>query len=199
MSNKLKLLLIYTIVPIFILWLIGLFLFVSLIPKNDNSYKTNDIKNIIALTGGSKRISTAIDIFLESKDSELLISGVGKNIDLNKIANKYGYDKLDSNRITLGHIATNTELNAMEVSAWMNLNNIDEAILVTSNYHFPRALYEIKSIAKDKKITAYPVFPESIDKNKWWYDYQTAKFFISEYNKYIVSHIRVYLLYNSSK
>ena len=72
----------------------------------------------------------------------------------------------------------NTFSNAKESLKWVKSENIDSFILLTNNYHMPRAMLEFKNVFNDFEIKPYVL----IDKdNKSINQFIN---FISEYVKY---------------
>ncbi len=183
------------------LFLISLLLIVLVIDysffyKKIFNYKNNlnFNNNFIVLTGGDNRVKKSLKIFfqIENKNKNLFISGVGKgfnNKTLRKLTQKNpNYNKIIDCCIQIEGISRNTFSNAVESLKWVKSKKINSFVLLTNNYHMPRAMLEFKSIFKDIKITPY-VF---IDENKIWW--KTKVNFISEYFKYKLTYLRINLL-----
>ena len=157
-----------------------------------NDLKSNN--NFIVLTGGNNRVKKSLEIFfqIKSENKNLFISGVGKGFNkrtLKKLAQKYSnYNKIIDCCIEIEGISRNTFSNAVESLKWIKSKKINSFVLLTSNYHMPRAMLEFKSIFNDIKITPY-VF---IDENKIWW--KTKINYISEYFKYKLTYLRINLL-----
>ncbi len=183
------------------LFLISLVLIVLVIDysffyKKIFNYKNNlnFNNNFIVLTGGNNRVKKSLNIFfqLENKNKNLFISGVGKGFNkktLKKITQRNpNYNKIIDCCIQIEGISRNTFSNAVESLKWVKSKKINSFVLLTNNYHMPRAMLEFKSIFKDIKITPY-VF---IDENKIWW--KTIINYISEYFKYNLTYLRINLL-----
>ena len=158
--------------------------------KNHLSYN----ENFIVLTGGNNRVKKSLQIFFEikSKNKNLFISGVGKGFN-KKILKKLipqnkNNEKIIQCCIQIEGISKNTFSNAVESLKWVKSKKINSFVLLTNNYHMPRAMLEFKSIFKDINITPY-VF---VDENKKWW--KTIINYISEYFKYNLTHLRIHLL-----
>ena len=158
--------------------------------KNNLRYN----KNFIVLTGGNNRVKKSLQIFfqIKSENKNLFISGVGKGFNKNTIK-KLTQKKLNNERIIecciqIEGISRNTFSNALESLKWVKSKGINSFVLLTNNYHMPRAILEFKSIFKDIKITPY-VF---IDENKKWWKKKIN--YISEYFKYKLTYFRINLL-----
>ena len=183
------------------LFLISLLLTVLIIDYSFFYKKIFDYKNnlnfnnnFIVLTGGNNRVKKSLKIFfqVENKNKNLFISGVGKGFNkktLKKLTQKKpNYYKIIDCCIQIEGISRNTFSNAVESLKWVKSKKINSFVLLTNNYHMPRAMLEFKSIFKDIKITPY-VF---IDENKIWWKTKTN--YISEYLKYKLTYLRINLL-----
>ena len=154
----------------------------------------NNNYNFIVLTGGDNRVKKSLKIFFQTKikNKNLFISGVGKGFNkktLKKLTqNNPNYNKIIDCCIQIEGISRNTFSIAVESLKWVKSKKINSFVLLTNNYHMPRAILEFKSIFKDIKITPY-VF---IDKNKIWWKRKIN--YLSEYFKYKLTYLRINLL-----
>ena len=129
--------------------------------------------DIVILTGGTNRIKDGLKIvnkFEESStfNSKILVSGTGKGFTKMSLAKNIDFDfNLIECCIELDSISTNTYSNAFETLKWVKKNNISEFILITSNYHMPRAFLEFKYRMPNLKIFTYPITPEKHNINMW--------------------------------
>ena len=150
--------------------------------------------NFIVLTGGDNRVKKSLKIFfqIENNNKNLFISGVGRGFNKKTLKTltqkKPHYNKIIDCCIQIEGISRNTFSNAVESLKWVKSKKINSFVLLTNNYHMPRAMLEFKSIFKDIKITPY-VF---IDENKIWW--KTKINYISEYFKYKLTYLRINLL-----
>lgn len=190
MKRKAAFFVLYLFVPALVLWLVGLFLFSS---KINTLPKDLDVSTeaLVALTGGTDRLATAVELLKNGKAQKLLISGVNKNVDWSLLTKTVENlpDEL-SERITLGHSACNTEENALESKAWMEKNGFKSVRLVTAAYHMPRSLSEFKAAMPDADIRVYPVFTTSFKNTEWWKWRGSAALLISEYTKFLIVSVR---------
>lgn len=109
---------------------------------------------IVALTGGAARIPAAVRLLREGRAGLLLISGVGHEVSLGRLAP----EAADlATRITLGRAATSTVGNAAETAGWARLRGLHSLLIVTATYHMQRALIEIGRALPDVKLYAAPV------------------------------------------
>ncbi|PIR31760.1 MAG: hypothetical protein COV36_07030, partial [Alphaproteobacteria bacterium CG11_big_fil_rev_8_21_14_0_20_44_7] len=118
------------------LWLGGLLAFYERIPAQEADISI-DADAIIVLTGGDKRIEEGAKLLSRNKTIEMLITGVGKEVRLEELLQNVPEV---ANSVTLGRRAKTTIGNAIEAQEWVESKNINSIILVTANYHMPRAL-----------------------------------------------------------
>lgn len=184
-------------------WAGGFLLYVKNIQQTRNEVfaETPDINNvtdaIVVLTGGSERIKHAIFLLDLNYANKLFISGVNKEVKLNELLILHGYSPVKkaelAKRIELGYSAIDTIQNAEEIAAWVRKNNINSIRLVTSNYHMKRAMLEIQDKTPNIKIVPYSVIPLNIRVDKWWDFTSTRELLLSEYNKYLLANLRIFL------
>ena len=193
-----KIFFIFLLTSIFTIFLIELNSF----KENILSFtKFNDKKilNIVILTGGTNRIKDGLKIIEDFKKSKrinykILVSGTGIGFTKSSLKKKLGPNfnaQLIECCIDLDSVSKNTITNASETFKWTNKNNIKEFILITSNYHMPRAILEFKNIMPNLKINTYVITPKKHDIKNWLSSYQTFSLVFTEYCKYIVAHIRI--------
>ena len=141
---------------------------------------------IVALTGGNDRIKEAIRLLEENKAPRLFISGVNGNVTgfhlLKEVAPEI------QEKIELDHWAKTTRMNAIETAEWMQKNNIHSIILVTSFYHMPRSLLEIKRAIPNLKVSPFAVFPKSFGESTNWLHTRYAWQLFLEYHKFLVDY-----------
>ncbi len=162
-------------------------------------YNKKEIPNIVILTGGTNRIKDglkSIKDFRKSKKSnyKILVSGTGIGFTKNSLKNQLGSNfnsKLIQCCIDLDNVSKNTITNASETFKWTQKKDIKEFILITSNYHMPRAYLEFKNIMPNLKIHTYAITPKKHDIENWLSSYQTFSLIFKEYCKYIVASLRI--------
>ena len=157
--------------------------------KNDTGFK----KNLIVLTGGNHRIKKTLDIFFKLNDPEkkLFISGVGKGFNKKVLKNlskeyKKHFETVEC-CISFEGRSKNTFSNAKESFIWVKSENIDSFVLLTNNYHMPRAMLEFNNVFNNSTITPY-VF---IDKDNS--SFNPVMNLVSEYVKYNLAFARINL------
>ena len=88
-------------------------------------------------------------------------------------------------------MSQNTYSNAIETSKWVSMNNIEEILLITSNYHIPRSILEFQNKMPNLKILYYPIIPKKHQINKWLKSFETFSLIFIEYSKYIIAYVRI--------
>ncbi len=145
-------------------------------------------EGMVALTGGSQRIADAVDLLASGRAGRLLITGVNQATTSGEIARLLPrYRDLFSCCIDLGREALNTVGNATETRRWVRRHRMRSLIIVTSNYHMPRALVELASALPDTELFPYPVVSDRERQGPWWYDAQLVRLLALEYAKYLVA------------
>ncbi|PJB69127.1 MAG: YdcF family protein [Alphaproteobacteria bacterium CG_4_9_14_3_um_filter_47_13] len=111
--------------------------------------------SIIVLTGGPDRINSGLDLFASGKAPTLFISGVNEKVSTQELVNLWRKDAQDLPCcIILGHKAHNTFENAVETKNWMADASVQSALLLTTDYHMPRAWLEFTTLMPE--IDFYP-------------------------------------------
>jgi uncharacterized SAM-binding protein YcdF (DUF218 family) len=88
----------------------------------------------------------------------------------------------------LGFGAMDTAGNAQETAKWVNDHNMKSVIIVTSNYHMPRALLHIQSsVGADIDLKPLSVTPSLLQRDKWYSYPQGWVFLFLAYNKYLLT------------
>jgi len=143
---------------------------------------------IVALTGGPDRINAAYRLLEEKKGRRLLITGVHPEVGVNTIKKSVpGEPATFDCCVDIGRQASDTIGNASETAEWVNHNQYRSIILVTSSYHLPRALVELKRAMPGVEVTPYPVFQSNLHLDGWWAYPGTTRLLVSEYTKYLLA------------
>lgn len=113
---------------------------------------------VVVLTGGEGRVVTGVDLLKDGRGRRLLISGVNPGSPTQDIARAAGAPAaLFSCCVDIGEDAANTRGNARETAQWAAGNGYASLIIVTSDFHMPRALLELQAAMPDTRLIAYPV------------------------------------------
>ena len=170
-----------------LIWLVGLFAFAHRVRELTPADDPAPADAIVALTGPSaERVNAAIRLLEQGKGDRLLISGVNREVRRQELrALTPGSSKLFNCCVDLGFEAENTVGNAQEIAAWARSKGYDHLIVVTSDYHMPRSLLEIRGAAPGVRLTPYAVSTPSLDNAGWWRATETARRMTLEYMKYL--------------
>ena len=134
--------------------------------------------------------------FINNLHFKILVSGTGKGftkLSLRKILNSSFDLKLLDCCLELESVSKNTFSNATETFKWATRNNIKQFILITSNYHMPRALLEFKNKMPNIRIHTHPITPKKHDINKWLNSTETFSLVLMEFSKFLIASFRIKL------
>ncbi len=171
-----------------VLWLIGLISFAQKTQNLTPASAPRRADAIVALTGASdQRLRTAMDLLVEGHGKRLLVTGVDKKVKRTELRAVMGGPKrLYLCCVDLGFRAADTMGNAAETAAWVKEREIESLIVVTADYHMPRALIELKSRLPQVKLYSYAIKTPVTDARNWWRDGLAAPRLVIEYCKYLV-------------
>ena len=172
-----------------LMWLVGLFVFADRVRGMTPAAEPARADAIVALTGpSSERVNAAVRLLDQDKGDRLLISGVNREVRRQELrALTPGSSRLFNCCVDLGFEAEDTEGNAQEIATWARTHGYDDLIVVTSDYHMPRSLLEIRSVAPEIKLHGYAVETPSLDNSRWWKVAVTARRMTLEYMKYLAA------------
>jgi len=149
---------------------------------------------IVVLTGGSSRVSDAMELLAAGYGKRLLISGVHPTNDVHDISRTLPDNhKLLNCCVDLDRSAINTRSNAAETRRWARERGFTSLIVVTSNYHMPRAIVELSHAMPDVTLIPFAVVGEKWRDEPWWTSGATLRLLLSEYAKYVAAEVRVRL------
>jgi uncharacterized SAM-binding protein YcdF (DUF218 family) len=167
--------------------------FVLNIPAEDVTFDRK-ADGIVVLTGAASRIPDAIELLATERGKRLLITGVHRATSAHEIARLTPlYSKFFSCCIDLDRSALNTFGNAIEAKRWAREHNFDSLIVVTSNWHMPRAMAEFAHQLPDVTLISYPVISPKVKDEPWWSNLDTARLLFAEYLKYLIALTRMRL------
>ena len=171
----------------------GFWWFVWSVPTDEVALDRN-ADGIVVLTGGSSRIADAIELLSAGRGRRLLITGVHRATTGQEIARLLpAYGWMMACCVDLDYSAVNTVGNAVETRRWAGRRGIRSLIVVTSNYHMPRAMAELSRQLPDVALIPFPVISEHVRADRWWTSAPTARLLLTEYLKYIAAQVRMRL------
>ena len=149
---------------------------------------------IVVLTGGSSRVSDAMELLAAGYGKRLLISGVHPTNDASDISHSVPDSQgLMRCCVDLDRSAVNTRSNAAETRRWAHERGFKSLIVVTSNYHMPRAIVELSHAMPDITLIPFAVVGDKWRDEPWWTSGGTFRLLLSEYAKYVAAEMRVRL------
>jgi uncharacterized SAM-binding protein YcdF (DUF218 family) len=95
--------------------------------------------------------------------------------------------------VDLDRSAVNTRSNAAETRRWAHERGFKSLIVVTSNYHMPRAIVELSHAMPDITLIPFAVVGDKWREEPWWTSGATPRLLLSEYVKYVAAEVRVRL------
>ena len=177
----------------FVLFAADYLRFVYLIEVNENTPPRN-ADGIVVLTGGPFRIGDALDLLAAGRGRRLLISGVNPLTRSREIASLVPeHQRWFNCCVDLEHSSTNTIGNALETRRWVEGRKFKSLIVVTANFHMPRAMVELAHQLPDVTLVPYAVVSGKVKVETWWGNSETARLLFLEYLKYILARVRMVL------
>ena len=149
---------------------------------------------IVVLTGGASRVSDAVELLAGGYGRRLLISGVHPLSGTSDISRSLPDNQSLLNCcVDLDHSAVNTRSNAAGTQRWVHERGFKSLIVVTSNYHMPRAIVELSHAMPDITLIPFAVVGDKWREEPWWSNRGTLRLVLSEYVKYVAAEVRVRL------
>lgn len=151
-----------------------------------NAMRTSDpatvgADGIVVLTGGTARIDSAVALLAEKRARRLLITGVHPQTSERQIIQLTGSNSdLFACCVDLDRSALDTRGNADEAKRWAEAHGFKRLLVVTSDYHMPRALLEFSRRMPGVALYPYPVSAGEAGGG-------TLRIWLSEYAKYVLA------------
>lgn len=181
------------LVSFLVIFLAGFAWFASQL-RSQESKPERKADGIVVLTGGASRVSDALDLLSKGYGKRLLISGVHPaNGTADILRAQPESQALLKCCVDLDRSAVNTRSNAIETQRWVKERGYRSLIVVTSNYHMPRATVELTHAMPDIDLIFYPVVSEAWRDEPWWNNPAGLRLVALEYVKYLVAQVRVRL------
>ena len=151
-----------------------------------------DADGIVVLTGGTSRVNDALELLAAHRGKRLLITGVNTGTTTADIAREIPNHKdLLATHVDLDYSALNTLGNATQARLWATDHGFRSLIVVTSAYHMPRALAELKHQLPHAALIPFPVLSDRLRIEPWWSNGDTTKVVVTEYLKYLFAQVRM--------
>lgn len=156
------------------LWAFGFAIFAIGLPGPAEPERT---EAIIVLTGGENRIERGIELLEAGEAERMLVSGVNRIVRPAELAEEIGKpEALFECCIDLGQEAVDTRGNGAEAARWMRENRFTSVRLVTTDWHMPRARFELDRELDD----GVTLLPDAVPSEPGF-----MQLFL-EYNKYLM-------------
>lgn len=171
-----------------LLWGAGLLVFADRVVESTPAVEPDQPADaIVVLTGASDmRLKEGMRLLDRRKGQRLFISGVNREVKRNELQGvTEGSKRLFACCVDLGYEAENTVGNAREIADWARGHDFYTLIVVTSDYHMPRSLLELKADMPEAKLVPYPVPSPDLDTRKWWKSPRGTRIVVVEYCKYL--------------
>ncbi len=171
-----------------LLWLAGLLVFADRVVDSTPAIEPSDPADaIVVLTGASDmRLKEGMRLLERRKGQRLFISGVNLKVTRPELMNvTEGSKRLYECCVDLGYEAENTVGNAHEIADWARGHDFHRLIVVTSDYHMPRSLLELKGDMPSADFVPYPVATPDLDARGWWKSPKGQRIIVVEYCKYL--------------
>jgi uncharacterized SAM-binding protein YcdF (DUF218 family) len=177
-------------------WAAGLLAFANRVANSTPPPDPPQADAIVALTGASMiRLEAAEALLEEGLGQRLFISGVNRAATRKQVrASLNTASRAFDCCVDLGFQAENTLGNARETAPWVAHHHYHTLIVVTADYHMPRALLELKAAMPGVALYPFPVATEAVDARRWWAAPDDARRMVLEYCKYLVILVRNTLL-----
>jgi uncharacterized SAM-binding protein YcdF (DUF218 family) len=168
-------------------WAAGLLAFADRVSRLTPAEEPAPADGIVAFTGGSDlRLEAATRLLEDGAGRRLLVSGVNRRATRADVWGVMGAAKpVFDCCVDLGFTAADTIGNARETAQWARALGYRRLILVTADYHTPRAMLELSGAMPGVEITPYPVATAALDARKWQASGEGVRRMTLEYCKYL--------------
>lgn len=137
----------------------------------------------VVLTGAKGRLEHGVDALRHHKAKRMFLAGADPTVRKSDIARRLpGQERLVSCCVDLGSQSVDTRSNAHEAEAWLAKHHYHSLLLVTSDWHMRRALFEFKSVLGPR----YKIQPDAVATQPAF----TTLF--GEYNKYLLRRLSAF-------
>ncbi|MFZ5721054.1 MAG: YdcF family protein [Pseudomonadota bacterium] len=173
-----------------LIWFSGLLAFAQRVQDQTPARAPARAEGIVILTGAgsNQRLGAAMGLLEDGYGKRVLVSGVNPIASREDIRNvSRAVRRLYDCCVDLGFTAADTVGNARETLAWAQAMRFDSLIVVTSDYHMPRAMLELNAALRGTGIRTetYAVPTPSLKARDWWRNPRAARLMVVEYCKYL--------------
>ena len=173
-----------------LIWAAGLLAFAGRVQQSTPAATPQPADGIVVLTGAAsrERIAAAVALLSDNYGRRVLVSGVNRDLtreDVRNVSN--AVKRLYDCCVDLGFSALDTVGNARETADWAKAMRFSSLIVVTADYHMPRAMLELRAILGPQgvRLQSYPVATSTLNARRWWRSPGGARLMVVEYCKYL--------------
>jgi len=173
-----------------LVWFSGLLAYAGRVQHQTPARAPTPAQGIVVLTGAgsNERLAAAMSLLEDDYGRRVLVSGVNRKASREDIRNvSRAVRRLYDCCVDLGFTAADTVGNARETLAWAQAMRYRSLIIVTADYHMPRAMLELNAVLRGTGITAqtYAVPTPALKARRWWRNPRAARLMVVEYCKYL--------------
>ncbi len=179
-----------TFLVLALIWFAGLLAFADRVRGSTPALPPARAQGIVALTGAGSdaRIAAAVSLLEDGYGRRVLVSGVNREASREDVRTlSRAARRLYDCCVDLGFDAADTVGNAREAQAWAQARGFDSLIVVTADYHLPRAMLEQRAMfhGSGVRLEPYPVATPALKSSGWWRSPRAARLMVMEYSKYL--------------
>lgn len=138
---------------------------------------------IVVFSGAPERMTAAVDLLNKGFAKRVLFAGQDNSEELQLIA----ANPTLACCVDFDPISTNTAEDAIASRKWVLATNARSLILITTDYHAPRAITELRRLLPNTRIRALGVTNSEFDLSGVWRDPGMARRFLLQFIKYAVA------------
>ncbi len=144
---------------------------------------------LVVATGGQARIQKGLELLTKGSANKMLISGVGAGISKELLKRSLSLSDQQSLFfdccVELEFTANDTNGNAKATFEWMQKHDLKDILLVSANYHLPRAEIIFKRYLPENSVRFQAVNPPDLKLSHWYLNWKTSRLLIREYLKFL--------------
>jgi len=173
-----------------LIWVSGLLAFAARVQQSTPQPDPPAADGVVVLTGANsnERIAAAVDLLAQHRGRRVLVSGVNREVTREQLrAASNTVRRLYDCCVDLGFNAVDTVGNARETAEWAKAMRFHSLTVVTSDYHMPRAMLELRAVLRPPAVTlqSYAVPTAILKPRSWWRSPRAARLMVVEYCKYL--------------
>jgi uncharacterized SAM-binding protein YcdF (DUF218 family) len=173
-----------------LIWFCGLLAFAGRVQHSTPPPPPSRADGIVVLTGANsnQRLAAGMGLLEDGYGRRVLVSGVNRRTSREDVRNvSRAVRRLYDCCVDLGFTAADTIGNARETADWADAMRYRRLIVVTTDYHMPRAMLELKAALRGSgvELQTYPVPTAALKARGWWRNPGAARLMVVEYCKYL--------------